>query len=62
MHVDYLLGLDLGRTRDFSALAVIERFKKPDRDGRLVSQYAIRHLQRWPLRTSYTSVVADLAA
>jgi hypothetical protein len=63
MSGDYLIGLDLGQTRDYSALAVMERVWTPASDGagRLVSHYAIRHLQRWPLHTSYTAVVADLA-
>jgi len=60
---DYLIGLDLGKARDYSALAIVERVWTPvaDRAGRLVGHYAIRHLQRWPLHTSYTAVVADLA-
>jgi hypothetical protein len=60
---DYLIGLDLGQARDYSALAIVERVWNPVADsvGRLVSHYAIRHLQRWPLHTSYTAVVADLA-
>jgi len=60
---DYLIGLDLGQARDYSALAVVERVWNcvADGVGRLVSHYAVRHLQRWPLHTSYTAVVADLA-
>jgi hypothetical protein len=63
MQGDYLLGLDLGQARDHSALAVVERIWKPHSDGagRLVRHYALRHLRRWPLRTSYTAVAADLA-
>jgi hypothetical protein len=63
MQPDYLIGLDLGQARDYSALAVVERVWKSDADcaGRLVSHYAIRHLRRWPLQTSYTAVAADLA-
>jgi hypothetical protein len=60
---DYLIGLDLGQARDYSALAIVERVWNPVAGGvgRLVSHYAIRHLQRWPLHTSYPAVVADLA-
>ena len=63
MQVDYLLGLDLGQARDYSALAILERVWKPHPDGagRLEAHYALRHLQRWPLHTSYTAVAADLA-
>jgi hypothetical protein len=63
MHVDYLIGLDLGQARDYSALAVVERVENAltDRAGRPLSRYAVRHLLRWPLHTSYTAVAADLA-
>ena len=54
---DYLIGLDLGQARDYSALAVVERAREPHPDGggRLVSRYAVRHLRRWPLGTSTRS-------
>jgi hypothetical protein len=63
MQVDYVIGLDLGQARDYSALAVVERTRPslPDRGGRARSRYAVRHLRRWPLHTSYTAVAADLA-
>jgi hypothetical protein len=55
MPTDYVLGLDLGQTRDFTALAVLERqpvtaAEKPD--------FALRHLRRFPLGTSYTAIVS----
>jgi hypothetical protein len=55
--------LDLGQARDHSALAVVERAGEtcPDGGGRPLSRYAVRHLRRWPLQTSYTAVAADLA-
>jgi hypothetical protein len=63
MFSEYLLGLDLGKVCDYSALAVLERVWKPHPDDadRRVSHYAVRHLRRWPLQTSYTSVATDLA-
>src|SRR4051812_8789769 len=54
---DYLLGLDLGQTTDFTALAVIER--PPAGGGEPV--YALRHLQRFPLGTPYTTIVPTVA-
>jgi hypothetical protein len=62
MPADYILGLDLGQARDHSALAVLERVWKPRPKNaeRLVGHYAIRHLRRWPLGASYTTVAADL--
>jgi hypothetical protein len=56
-------GLDLGQVVDFSALAVLERARRPDADrpGKLVSHFSVRSLKRWPLGTPYTQIVADLA-
>lgn len=50
------LGLDLGQAQDYSALAIITRI------GNAVEEYAFHcvHLQRWPLRTSYPSIVAAM--
>lgn len=63
MQPDFLIGLDLGQRRDKSALAVVERIRRPVPDcvSQLVCHYAISHLRRWPLRTNYATVAADLA-
>ncbi len=60
MTTTYISGLDLGQQNDFSALAVLERSDGPDpnRPERAVSFYSCRHLQRWPLGTAYTQIVA----
>jgi hypothetical protein len=56
----YVIGLDLGQSQDFTALAVLERWApetstdKPD--------YALRHLKRFPLGTAYTDIVPAVAA
>ncbi len=55
----YFLGLDLGQAADYSALAILERqlrssIKEPP-------IFHCRHLQRWPLRTSYPQIVDDTA-
>jgi len=44
----YLIGIDLGQRRDFSAIAVLER-QSP--------HLVVRHLERLPLGTPYTQVV-----
>jgi hypothetical protein len=52
MDTDYIVGLDLGQTQDFTALAVLERsgpLEEPD--------LAVRHLHRYPLATAYTAIV-----
>jgi hypothetical protein len=57
----HILGLDLGQRSDPSALAVLE-----DTDawfeatGEWSRFYALRHLQRWPLKTKYPAIVADV--
>src|SRR5262245_56865138 len=50
----YTIALDLGQAADFSALAVLERVCVPQ--GR-PGAYAVRHLQRFPLGTRYTTIV-----
>jgi hypothetical protein len=51
----YFVGLDLGQSRDFSAICVLERH------GTSKDNYTFhcRHLERWQLRTPYTEIVAD---
>lgn len=56
MPTDYLIGLDLGQANDFSALGVLERTMVPDDGGREESRYAVRHLERFRLRTPYPLV------
>ena len=51
----FYLGLDLGQASDYSALAILER-----QQGDSLT-FHCRHLQRWPLRTSYPAIVADMA-
>jgi hypothetical protein len=52
--VDYYLGLDLGQTTDYTALAVVERTLREDRKE---DSYAVRLLQRFALGTAYTDIV-----
>jgi len=52
-------GLDLGQMQDYTALSVLERTER-DEGGRRVRRYAVRHLKRWPLRTTYPVIVADV--
>lgn len=59
---EWLVGLDLGQSQDFSALAAVEREPATSTGpaGALVGPvpgYAVRHLHRWPLRTPYQEVV-----
>ena len=53
---DFVLGLDLGQSNDYSALSVVRRL----RPG-MEKHYQCVHLHRWPIGTAYTAVVADVA-
>ena len=55
--VEYTAGLDLGKSRDFSVLCVVERAAGPQKEP----TYAVRHLRRWPLGTPYTRVAEEAA-
>lgn len=48
----FYCGLDLGQLSDYSAATILERLE----DGPYV-RYEARHLQRWPLGTSYPRIV-----
>jgi hypothetical protein len=62
MATDHIIGLDLGQTTDFAALAVLERGAGDPAvlmaDG---PSYAVRHLARFPLGTPYTRIVTEVA-
>jgi hypothetical protein len=65
---DYFLGLDLGQASDFTALAVLERTEKiseieyPGKPTRkeMAWHFGCRGLKRWPLGTSYTTIVDEM--
>jgi hypothetical protein len=56
----YVLGLDLGQTSDFTALAVLERH--PVESAEQKPDYTLRHLRRFPLGTAYTEIVPAVGA
>jgi hypothetical protein len=58
----FITGLDLGQTQQFTAFAAVEQRKCPDpnRSGREINHYDIRHLERFALGTSYTDIAARL--
>lgn len=51
----YFFGLDLGQSKDYTALAIVERHGEGDE-----AIFHARHLQRYQLGTSYPSIVADV--
>ncbi len=50
---DFLIGLDLGQSQDYTALTVFERFFKEQ-----PAKYHMRHLERFKLGTPYPDQVA----
>src|SRR5262249_17464222 len=59
MIAPFLLGLDLGQTQDFTALAVLER--RAGATAGVKPAYALRHIQRFPLGTACTEIVSAVA-
>ncbi len=58
--VDYFSGLDLGQASDYSALVVTERTRATEHATAAETRYAVRHIHRWHLGTSYTQIAAEL--
>jgi hypothetical protein len=52
----YFVGLDLGQSADYTALAVVQTVKEPNGEGQLEKCLHLRHLERFPLKTPYTEV------
>jgi len=65
--VGYFVGLDLGQSADYTALAVVQSVKEWDtrseaKPGKWKTFLHLRHLERYPLRTPYTDVANGVAA
>src|SRR5919112_661744 len=56
------VGLDLGQSADYTALAVVHSVKMRIPDGQTVKGLHLRHLERYPLRTPYPEIVEKVAA
>jgi hypothetical protein len=56
--IRYFSGLDLGPPSEFTALAVLERtiLPDPERKGQKLKFYAVRHLERFELGTSFPRI------
>jgi hypothetical protein len=54
------IGLDLGQSADFTALAIIECVRTITDGTDEITKLNVIHLQRWQLRTSYPAIVADV--
>jgi hypothetical protein len=60
--VGFFVGLDLGQSADYTALAVVQSVKEKDEASTLRTFLHLRHLERYPLRTPYTDVAERVAA
>jgi hypothetical protein len=60
--VGYFVGLDLGQSADYTALAVVQSVKERKDKGSFQTVLHLRHLERYPLRTPYTDVTDGVAA
>jgi hypothetical protein len=49
----FYVGLDIGKSADYTALAVVEDAEKEDPASREEKIFHLRHLERYPLRTPY---------
>jgi hypothetical protein len=54
----YFVGLDLGKSADYTALAVVQTVKEPNEEEKLEKYLHLRHLERYELGTPYMVVVA----
>ncbi len=52
----YTLGLDLGQTKDYTALVILARHGEAEH-----AVFHARHLQRFPLGTPYPAIVSSVA-
>jgi hypothetical protein len=57
MPTDYIVGLDLGQSQDYSAAVILQRLPG---NGSSKAKYHCPAIKRWALGTSYVSIVADL--
>jgi len=60
---DFCIGLDLGQTHEYTALAIVERVKAPDGSGasEATAHFHLRHLERFPARTPYPTIADHVA-
>lgn len=58
----FKVGLDLGQSADYTALAVVQAVKVPTGGGKFGISLHLRHLERYPLRTPYPEIAEKVAA
>jgi len=58
----FYVGLDLGQSADYTALAVIQDGKRENPAGGVETYLHLRHLERYPLRTLYPDIVESVVS
>ena len=61
----YSIGLDLGQSNDYTALAIVEKLYSREAASEAAHKLTtlhLRHLERYPLRTPYTEIADSVAA
>jgi hypothetical protein len=58
----FFVGLDLGQSADYTALAVVHSVHTRTPDGQMAKALHLRHLERYPLRTPYPEIAENVAA
>jgi hypothetical protein len=57
MDTNYYVGLDLGQSQDYTALAVVQKIPTYDEQtGKDAKELHLKHLERYPLKTPYTHI------
>jgi hypothetical protein len=59
--VELFSGLDFGLLQDPTALSTVE-MTEADEGGKRLKRYDVRQLKRWPLRTPYDDIIAEVVA
>ena len=64
---DFALGLDLGQAQDHTAIVVVQRINPSNdteaencRNLQNLSHYRVRHIERFPLGTSYPDILDEI--
>jgi len=58
----FYVGLDLGQSADYTALAVVQSVAREFPNGGVEKRLELRHLERYPLRTLYPDIAERVAA
>ena len=58
----FCVGLDLGQSADYTALAAVQSVQERSERGELIKRLHLRHLERYPLRTPYPEIADKVAA